>query len=461
MSIATTRIMAVPRAPLMVILCAALSLGGCAGFSKDGGFDPVAAQTRARLNQEVRWTRTGEDEAKSDAQVAALLAHELIVDDAVQIALLNNRELQASFEGLGISEADLVQSGRPSNPRFTFRRAGAGPELDIEETLTLNVLSLITAPYAQKIEKHRFAEAQSAVVIDVVKLANETRQAYFAAVAARESVRHLEQGKAAAETGAELARRMVAAGNWTVTDQAREQGFYADAAQRLTRAERLEESTRQKLLRLLGLSEERGALRLAESLPELPRNAAALPDVDQSVLQDRIDLRLRRMQIDELAHDLKLTRATRFINVLDMGPARVLQGTQSQPYEEGYEVSVEIPLFDGGGPRVRKAQAVYAQAADRFAQAAVDARAEIRTAYAAYRAAFDVARRQRDEVVPTAKLIAAQDLLRYNASLISIFDLLADARGQIASVDAAIQSARDFWIAKSNLDTALLGGASP
>jgi outer membrane protein TolC len=461
MSIATTRIMAVPRAPVMAILCAALAQGGCAGFSKDGGFAPVAAQTRARLNQEVRWTRTADEEAKSGAQVAALLTHELIVDDAVQIALLNNRELQASFEGLGISEADLVQSGRLPNPRFTFRHAGAGPQYDIEETLTFNVLSLITAPYAHDIEKKRFAEAQSAAVIEVVKLANETRQAYFAAVAARESVRYLEQVEAAAETGAELARRMVAAGNWTVIDRAREQNFYDDAAQRLTRAQWLQESTRQKLLRLLGLSEERAALLLAESLPELPRTAAALPDVDQSVLQDRIDLRLLRMRIDELAHDLKLTKATRFVNVLDMGPARVLQGTRSQPYEQGYEISVEIPLFDGGGPRVRKAQSIYAQAVDRFAQAAVDARAEIRTAYAAYRATFDVAKRQRDEVVPTAKLIAAQDLLRYNASLISIFDLLADARGQIASVDAAIQSARDFWIAKSDLDTALLGSVSP
>ena len=172
-------------------------------------------------------------------------------------------------------------------------------------------------------------------------------------------------------------------------------------------------------------------------------------------------MRLLRLRIDQLAHDLKLTKATRFVNVLDMGPARVLQGTASQPYERGYEISVEVPLFDGGGPRVRKAQAVYAQAVDRFTQAAVDARAEIRTAYAAYRTTFEVARRQRDEVVPTARLIEAQDVLRYNASLISIFDLLADARGRIASVDAAIQSSRDFWIAKSDFDAALLGGASP
>jgi outer membrane protein TolC len=63
--------------------------------------------------------------------------------------------------------------------------------------------------------------------------------------------------------------------------------------------------------------------------------------------------------------------------------------------------------------------------------------------------------------MPTAKAVAAQNLLRYNASLISVFDLLADARGQIASVDDYIQSVRDFWIAKSALDAALLGDSSP
>ena len=98
---------------------------------------------------------------------------------------------------------------------------------------------------------------------------------------------------------------------------------------------------------------------------------------------------------------------------------------------------------------------------DRFAQAAIDARSEIRAAYAGYRAAFDIAIQQRDEGVPARKAVAAQNLLRYNASLISVFELLSDARGQIASVDEYIQSVRDFWTAKSELDTALLGNSLP
>jgi outer membrane protein TolC len=461
MNISTTRTIAVPPAPFVALVLLALALCGCATFSKDGGFDPVSQQTHEHLDKEVRWSRSAAEQAKGDSEVAALLAHPLSAEDAVQIALLNNRMLQASFEELGISEADLVQSGRLPNPRFTLRHAGVAAQYDIEETLSFNVLSLFTAPYAHEIERRRFAQAQSAVVIAVVRLANETRQAYFSAVAAHESVNYLEQVRAAAETSAELARRMVAAGNWNVLDQAREQSFYSDSVQRLTRAKLAQDATREKLLRLMGLSGAQPAFRTADRLPDLPQSIENLPDIERAVLQNRIDLRLKRMQIDELAHSLGLTKATRFVNVLDAGPTRVLQGAESQPYERGYEVSLEVPLFDGGGARVKRAEAIYSQAVDRFEQAVIEARSEIRLAYATYRATFDMAGRQRDEVVPTRKLIAAQNLLRYNASLISVFDLLADARGQIASVDDYIQSVRDFWIAKSELDSALIGNSPP
>jgi outer membrane protein TolC len=461
MNIPLTRNQTLPHAPFAAAVLAAFALIGCTTFSADGGFDPVSNQTRAYLGKEVHWPRSEEERAKGDAQVAALLTHAISSEDAVQIALLNNHALQASFEQLGISEADLVQSGRLPNPRFTLRHAGVAAEYDIEETLSFNVLSLFTTPYAHEIEKRRFAQVQSAVVIAVVQLANDTRQAYFAAVAAHESVHYLEQVKTAAEASAELASRMVVAGNWNLLDHASEQSFNSDASLRLTRANLLEVSAREKLQRIMGLSGGQPPLQLADRLPDLPQNIQALPDVEQIILQNRIDLRLKRLQLDELARTLRLDKATRFVNVLDVGPTRVLQGAASQPYERGYEVALEIPLFDGGGARVKRAAAVYSQAADRFTQAAIDARSQIRVAYAAYRSNFDIARRQRDDVMPTRRLIVEQNLLRYNASLISVFDLLADARSQIEGVNDYIQSVRDFWMAKSALDTALLGNTSP
>jgi outer membrane protein TolC len=451
------------HAPLLLIMLAALGLGGCAGFTKDGGFDAVANATRAQLGKEVKWPRSAHAQAEVDTQVTGLLAHPLSVEGAVQIALLNNRMLQAAFEELGISEAALVQAGRLPNPRFDLRHAAAAGQYDIEETLSFNVLSLLTMPYARDIEKRRFAQTQDLSVQRVAQLAKDTREAFYAAVAARESLNYLQQVRIAAETGAELAQRMVSAGNWNRLDQAREQSFYTDAVQNLTRARLAEESAREKLMGLLGLPAPQSgqpALQLADTLPELPAGLDSLPDVERAVLQERLDLQLMRMHIDELGKSLGLTKSTRFVNVLEVGAARVRQGSREEPYERGYTVTLEVPVFDSGAARVKKSEAIYAQAVDRFTQAAIEARAQIRLAYAGYRAAFELAQRQRDEVLPLRQAIAQQNLLRYNASLISIFELLSDAREQVISVDGYIQSVRDFWIAKSRLDGALLGNGT-
>ena len=137
----------------------ALSLAGCTTFSRDGGFSGVADTAQARLGKEVRWLRTPEERAEAQAQVAALMQSPLSVDEAVQIALLNNPALQAAFQELGISEAELVQSGRLPNPRLTLRHASAGAVYDIEETASISVLSVLTAPYAHAIEKRQIGRA--------------------------------------------------------------------------------------------------------------------------------------------------------------------------------------------------------------------------------------------------------------------------------------------------------------
>jgi outer membrane protein TolC len=441
------------------LLCAATlvwGLNGCAGFSADGGFESVATATRTRLDKQVAWPRTADEAAKNAAAVAQLLSHPLDTDDAVEVALLNNRTLRASFDELQISEADLVQSGRLANPRFDLTHARADGQYDIVETLSFNVLSLLTLPYAHEIEARRFAQAQSAVFLDVAQLAAATRTAYFEAVAAHQSLLYMQQVSAAADTGSILAQRMLTAGNWNRIDQARQQIFSTDAARDLTRARLAEAAAREHLLRLMGLSGD-ADLTLAPALPDLPAGIEDQPDVERAVLQNRVDLQLMRQNIDALARRLKLTKATRVVNVLDAGPSWVKQGPRDAPYEHGYAVTLEIPIFDSGAARVKKSEAVYAQAVDRFAQAAVEARSQVRQAYAAYRASFAIARQLRDVVVPLRQTVAEQNLLRYNASLISIFELLADAREQIASVDDYIASLRDFWLAKSRLDAALLG----
>jgi outer membrane protein TolC len=197
---------------------------------------------------------------------------------------------------------------------------------------------------------------------------------------------------------------------------------------------------------------------LPERLPDLPDAALDQPGIEAVALAQRLDVLGAKLAAEQTAKNLGLTRTTRFINVLELGV--VSNSANFEPSQRGWEISVELPLFDWGDARVARAEAVYLQSLHRAAETAINARSEVREAYAGYRSAFDIARHHFEEIVPLRKRIAEENLLRYNGMLLGVFELLADARAQIASVNNAIEALRDFWIARSELDMALIGKPS-
>ena len=164
---------------------------------------------------------------------------------------------------------------------------------------------------------------------------------------------------------------------------------------------------------------------------------------------------MAKRDAEATASALGLTKMTGFINVFDAG--YINKNEPGKPRANGYEISLELPIFDWGGARVAKAESLYMQAVHRTADTAIRARSEVREAYSAYRTAYDLAKHYRDEVVPLRKKISDEVLLRYNGMLISVFELLADAREQIASVNASIEAQRDFWLAETDLQAAING----
>ena len=447
-----------PRWRLAALLTSAAFVGGCTSFSPDGGFAPVQQTAKDRLGKDLQWARSDTDRDTIDKRVRELLAKPLSIDDAVQIALLNNRGLQAMYHELGIAEADLVQAGRLPNPGIAFARKTQGSEVEIERLLVFNLARLIAIPLFMEVESRRFAQTQVRVSLEMLSLAADTRKAYFNALAAEETVRYMRQVMQAAEASAELARRMEQVGNFNKLQRAREQGFYADAALNVARAEQAQRSTRERLTRLLGVWGTQAQFSLPERLPDLPKSAMDLPDLEQVALEQRLDVRGAKLAAETTAKNLGLTRTTRFINVLEVG--FIYNTYNDAPSQRGYEIGFELPLFDWGDARVARAEAIYMQAVDRAAQTAINARSEVREAYSGYRSAYDIARHHRDEIVPVRRRIAEENLLRYNGMLIGVFELLADARAQIVSVSNTIESLRDFWIAQADLDLALIGKPS-
>jgi outer membrane protein TolC len=435
-------------------LAAALALGGCASFSADGGRDAVRDLAQQRIGPQPGLAGQGQ----ADAQIRSLLAGPLAVDDAVTIALLNNRGLQASYAELGIAEASLVQAGRLSNPVFSFSRLKGHDGVEIERKLMLPVIGLLTMPLATRLERRGFEQAQLRTAGEVLRVADETRRAWYGAVAAAQTAAYMAQVRDAAEASAQLAERMAQAGNWSKLQHAREQAFYADAVAQLARARHASTVERERLTRLMGLSGEATAFQLPQQLPALPGAPRAADDAESQAMGNRLDLLVAQKELAGLQSSLGLARATRFVNLLDLGYLRDSAGGERAT---GYEIELQIPLFDWGSARVAGAEARYMQAVHRAAAAAVDARSQVRTAYSSYRTAWDLARHYRDEVVPLKKRISDEQLLRYNGMLISVFEMLADAREQAQTVNAAIEAQRDYWIADAALQAAMTGAGQP
>ncbi len=440
---------------LIAIISASFAISGCATFSKDGGFNGVQENTQKYIKQDVVFPKTDDEKSKVNERVNQLLSTRLNVERAVQIALLNNKGLQADFYNLGISESDLVQAGRLPNPKFSMLYTRNDGDYKIEQILTFNIFSLLTMPKMQAIERQRFVQTQKRTAFEVIKIANHTRVAYFNAVAATEQVRYSEQVKISAEASAELARRLLKAGNFNKLQQVREQSFYADAALDYASATNKQVSTYEALSRLLGVSVDQ--LNLEERLPDLPKTITELQPFEKAAFEQRLDLQTIRLETDALAKQLGLTRTTRFINVLEIGPARVLEGRRGDPYKKGVELSFEIPIFDWGTARVARAESIYMQSVNRAAQVAVNAQSEIREAYNTYRTNYDITKHIRDEIVPLRKKILQENQLRYNGMLTSPFELFGDARAQVTSVKSYIDSLREFWVADSTLQMTLIG----
>lgn len=433
----------------------AVLLAGCASLSSDGGLNGVSSLTQSRIGQAAQFKK---DSSNNSAEIQALLAEPLTAESSVQIALLNNSALKVAFAELGVAEADFVQASRMRNPSFSFGRVSGGGDAEIDRSVMLDIAGLLTLPARTRIEHGRFEQAKLQTAAQAVQLAADTRRAYFTAVAAAQSAAFAEQVRGAAEASSELAESMARVGNWSKLDQARERAFYQDAVTQLARTRHEAIASREQLIRLLGLWGTQQEFTLPERLPDLPSQPQQMINIEAQAMSQRLDVLAARRDTEATASALGLTKATAFVNVFDAGYAN--KSTTGLPRENGYQISLELPIFDWGVAKVARAEALYMQSVHRTTDTAVRARSEVREAYSSYRTTYDIARHYRDDVVPLRKKISDEVLLRYNGMLASVFELLADSREQLMSVNTAIETQRDFWIAETKLQTAISGGSN-
>lgn len=448
------------RALLLSVLTAAIS--GCTSVPREAGFPDVAKLATERTGQRIHWNQgTAEDQAVA-AHVRALLGATLTADTAVEVALLNNRRLQAVYEELSVAQADLVQAGLLRNPtihgelRFPIN---AGGPMALEFGIVQSFLDIFQVPLRKRIAGAEFEAAKLRVAGAVIDLAAETRAAFYDLQATERRREMRGTILAAMEAAYDVAKRIHRAGNIGDLDLALERAEFEQAKMDLARAEADVLKGRAHLDALLGVYGEATGWRMAVRLPELPPAEADLEHVERRAIERSLEIGAAREGL------VALLGRRGFARTYALLPELTLSGhAQREPetgeWTAGPTLEVPIPIFDQGQAAVAGAEARVRQAEESLAALGVEVRASARAARARVVAARDRVAYYQGVLLPLRGEILEQTQLRYNAMQIGAVELLQARRRQIETGSGYVKELLEYWLARTELEKILNGGGS-
>lgn len=412
---------------------------------------------RERTGHEVEWTKDAETDGQVERAVHALLRRPLTAERAVQIALLNNRELQATFEEMGIAQADLIEAGLLKNPvfegsaRFPDRPPGAA---DVELSVAQDFLDLLMLPLRKKIAAQELARAELRAGDAVLKLAAETKRAFYELQAQQQLLAEMNAFQATETAARELSGRLHDAGNISDLELANQQAASSQAKLEALALEVEWHAGRERMNRLLGLAGDE-EWKLTDELPTLPANDLPPRRLEALALAQRLDLAATKAEWAGVVQALGISRTYRYLGTVELGV-----DTESQPDRQritGPVFRLELPIFNRGQGRIARMEAQLRQTERRVEAQAIGIRAEVREARDRVEAERKLVVYYRDELLPERKKVLDLTVTHYNAMLKGGYDLLLAKQNELAAQRGAIEALRDYWMARSDLERAIGG----
>lgn len=447
-------------AAMLGIAC--LGSVGCAHTSpnaSDAGFPGVEELLDGRIGQEIVWQREGGAAPEVTAAVDALLATELGVEDAIQVALLENASLQATYERLGVAQADLVQAGLLQNPVLSAsaRFPDQPPRgVNFELVLVRDFLDLLMRPARKRLAETEFERIRIEVAAAVLDLVAEVEASYFYVVAAGQVADVRRLIAEASEASYEMAGRLRAAGNVSVLDLARERDLHETARLEWSRAEGEHLAAREMLTRRMGLWGARTNWRVPLRLPDLPSEEVTLEGLESAAVANRLDWAAALKEVDLRAEALGITRKWRGLAVAEIGLSSETDPDGSRVL--GPEISVELPIFDRRKAKVARMMSELRQSEQRLIALEVDIRSEVRELRDRLVLLREQADHYREVVIPLREEIVRLTELNYNYMLAGVFELLQTKRAEYDGYEEYIDTVRDYWVTRAHLRRALGGG---
>jgi cobalt-zinc-cadmium efflux system outer membrane protein len=432
-------------------------VSGCAGLDLQSGFSDVSSNVQERLAVPIFWNNGTDLDREASDRRRKLLSEKITADEAVQIALLNNRELQAVYSELGVAQADLVQAGLLSNPIFDaaikFPTSGRNSP-DLELGAAMNFLNIFYIPLRKRVAAARFEEAKTRVTGAVLDFAGRVRRAFYAYEADEQMLDLRHTVVQALSASFAIAGRLHQAGNISDLD------FFSQRAQleagrlALRAAEISVRQSREELNSLMGLWGPDLEWQSTERLPDIPNAPLETKDIERVAIERSLDLAQARQRIIGTGEELGLTRWTTLLPDFSAGPH---SERNDGAWEVGPKLDFLLPLFDQGQARLGRTAAELRRLQQEYYDLAVRIRSRARQVRDRVEGATDRAMYYRDILLPLHERIVNEAQLQYNAMQLGPLQLIRAREQQIETAVSYIAALRDYWLARAELEQMLTG----
>lgn len=442
---------------LAVMVTTAVITTGCASIEPKPGFNKISEQVSQRIGKKIHWKQNGAEDKAVEASVRKMLQNDLTVEEAVQIALLTNPRLQATYEDLGMAQADVVQAGLLRNPVFgiTYGKTRAENITNYEFEIAWDFLGVLTLPLRQKAAENAFEGTKLRVTAEVMNLAGEVSRAFYEAQANQQLVRMMEQVVEGTEAGLFASQRLRAAGNITELALDKQSTLHYESRLMLSSAQSTMMTSREHLNVLMGLWGTATRWNIDARLPDIPEQVLDLKNIESKAIKSNLQLAIIKHEIRQAAQRAGLADATSLINDLEIGFSTERDDGE---FEDSLSLEFNLPIFDFGQARQARAQAAFQQLRARYVEQAIMVRSSARNISSQIKIARERERYVREVLLPLSERITNATLLEYNGMQLGVFDLLRVQQKQIVAGRTYIEALRDYWLARTNAGQVEKGG---
>lgn len=417
----------------------------------------VSSLVQTRIARNVHWNQ----ECKEDAQVCCLidlmLKQTLTRDAAVQIALLNNPNIQATFEEVGIAQADLVQAGLLQNPIFGgFVRFPKQHSMttNAEFSVTQSFLEVFLIPLRKKVATTELEQTELRVANVVLDLAFDVEQNYFQLAAEQNRLELLRLVVATNEVESELANRQRKAGNINELEWQNRHVRFIEAKLALTDSENQIVHLRKKLTDLLGLRRGHYEFSIENELPALPKEEASEEALYALACSQRLDLALQQLEIKRF---VQMGATKEWWAYTDPALGLSWENDTDGSTVFGPTAAVALPFFNSGQADRARLLALLKQSQHRYRSLQIQISSEIKQAHSQLQHHRKQIELYINEQLPLQAEILQTSQRFYNVMGLNLYKFLKSKQEELQAKIGYQLALRNYWLVKVELDRAVGG----